>query len=104
MKKMTQAQKPMEVPALEAPHEEQGLPAPEALQTQSLPPPEGPHMQDVVAEEEQAPPAQDESSGSSSSDRWEEPEDEDRVHVEKRVHILSPEYDPAEELPKRSQR
>ena len=73
MKKMTQAQKPMEVPAPEAPHEEQGLPAPEALQTQSLPPPEGPQMQDVAAQEEEGHAVEDEASSSSASGSWHEP-------------------------------
>ena len=61
-------------------------------------------MQDVTVEKEQAPPAQDESSGSSSSDSWQEPEDEDRVHVEKRVRTSSPDYDPAEDVPKTYER
>src|SRR5207237_5965666 len=114
MKKTTQAQKPMEVPALEAPHEEQGLPAPkapqeeqglpapEALQTQSLPPPEGPQMQDVAAEEEEGHEAEDEASGSSASGSWVKPEDPHPP--EKRIHRSSPDYDPAEELPKRYER
>src|SRR6266508_1491018 len=111
MKKTTQAQKPMQVPApeapheeqgvpvLEAPHEEQGLPAPEALQTQSLPPPEGPQMQDVAAEEEEGHEAEDEASGSSASGSWDKPEDPHPP--EKRIRRSSPDYDLAEELPKR---
>src|SRR6266540_2211794 len=92
----------MEVPASEAPHEPQALPAPVPPQTLALPPPEGPHMQDVAAEEEQAPPAQDESSGSSASKLWEEPKDPHPP--EKRVRRSSPDYDPAEELPKTYER
>src|SRR5438132_4866229 len=68
-------QEPMEISAPEAPHEPQALPAPVPPQTLALPPSEGPHMQDIVAEEEQAPPAQDKSYGSSASEPWEEPED-----------------------------
>src|SRR6266540_3831606 len=98
MKKTTQAQKPMEVLAPEAPHEEQGLPAPEALQTQSLPPPKGPKMQDVAAKEEEGHAAEDEASGSSASGSWHEPEDPHPP--EKRIRRSSPDYDPAEELPK----
>src|SRR6266542_525627 len=94
-------QEQMEVLALEPPHEPQALPALVPPQTLALPPPEGPQMQDVAAEEEQAPPAQDESSGSSASEPWEEPEDPHPP--EKRVRTLSPEYDHAEELPKRTQ-
>ena len=55
-------------------------------------------MQDIAAEEEQAPPAQDESSISSSSEPWEELEDPHPP--EKRVRRSSPDYDPAEDLPK----
>ena len=58
-------------------------------------------MQDIAAEEEQASPAQDESSGSSAFEPWEELEDPHPP--EKRVRTLSPEYDHAEELPKRTQ-
>src|SRR6266540_1425629 len=84
--------------APEAPHEPQALPAPVPPQAVALPPPEGPQMQDVAAEEEQASPAQDESSDSSASGEWMEPEDPHPL--EKRVHRLSPNYDPAEDLPK----
>ena len=82
--------------------EPQALPAPMPPETDVVPPSEGPQMQDVAAEEEQALPAQDESSVSSVSEPWEEPEDPHPL--EKRVRSSSPEYDPAEELPKRSQR
>ena len=57
-------------------------------------------MQDVVAEEEQVPAIEDESSGSSASEPWVKPEDPHPP--EKRVCSSSPEYDPTEELPKRS--
>src|SRR6266498_4582613 len=99
MKKTMQAQKQMEVPAPEAPHEEQGLPAPEALQMQSLLPPEGPQMQDVAAEEEEGHAAEDEASGSSALGLWVDPEDPHPP--EKRIRRSSPDYDPAKELPKR---
>src|SRR6266508_3044350 len=59
-------------------------------------------MEDVVAEEEQASPAQDESSGSSAPGQWEEPED---PHPPEKLPLRSsPDYDPAEEVPKTYQR
>ena len=58
-------------------------------------------MQDVAAEEEQAPAVEDESSSSSASEPWVEPEDPHPP--EKWVRSSSPDYDPAEEVSKRSQ-
>src|SRR6266540_6069872 len=80
----------------------QALPAPVPPQAVALPPPEGPQMQDVAAEEEQASLAQDESSDSSASGEWVEPEDPHPPG--KRARRLSPDYDPAEELPKTYER
>ena len=88
--------------APEAPQQPQARPAPVPPQTVALPPPEGPQMQDIVAEEEQAPLAQDESSGSSASELWEEPEDPHPP--EKRVRRSSPDYDPVEDVPKTYER
>ena len=51
------------------------LPAPVPPQTDVVPPPEGPLMQDVAAEGEQPSPAQAKSSDSSTSGEWNEPED-----------------------------
>src|SRR5438128_1934994 len=84
---------PQVIPIAQALEEPQALPAP---------PTEGPQMEDVVAEEEQASPAQDESSGSSAPGEWEEPEDPHPP--EKRPCRSSPDYDPAEEVPKTYQR
>ncbi len=78
------------------------LPAPVPPQTDAIPPPEGPRMQDVAAEEEQPSPAQAESSDSSASGEWNEPEDPHPP--EKRVRTSSPDYDPAEDRPKTYQR
>src|SRR5207244_8576397 len=55
-------------------------------------------MEYVDAEEEQATLAQDESSDSSAPGEWEEPEDPHPP--EKRPRRSSPDYDPAEEVPK----
>src|SRR5207244_10213147 len=55
-------------------------------------------MEYVDAEEEQATLAQDESSGSSAPGEWEEPDDPHPP--EKRPRRSSPDYDPAEEVPK----
>src|SRR5438105_13734362 len=77
--------------------EPQALPASVPSQTDVVPPPEGPQMQDVAAEEEQPLPAQDESSDSSMSGEWKEPEDPHPP--EKRVRRSSPDYHPAEDLP-----
>src|SRR6266540_7484230 len=55
-------------------------------------------MQDVAAEEEQPSLAQDEPSDSSASGEWKEPEDPHPP--EKRVRTSSPDYDPAEDVPK----
>src|SRR6266540_1799735 len=78
------------------------LPASVPSQTDVVPPPEGPQMQDVVAEEEQPSPGQDESSNNSASGEWKEPEDPHPP--EKRVCRSSPDYDPAEERPKTYER
>ena len=78
--------------------EPQALPAPVPPQTNVVPPPEGPQMQDIAAEKEQPSPTQDESSDSSASGEWDEPEDPHPP--EKRVRRSSPNYDPAEEQPK----
>src|SRR5438045_2782907 len=85
---------PAAQPCEEPMDELQALLAPVPPQTVALPAQEGPQMQEVVAEGQHAPPAQDESSGSSTSDSWEEPEDEDRVHVEKGVRTSSLNYNP----------
>src|SRR6266508_487074 len=58
-------------------------------------------MQDVAAEEEEGHAAKDEASDSSASGSWAEPEDP--YPPEKRIRRSSPDYDPAEELPKRYQ-
>ena len=78
------------------------LPAPVPPQTDAIPPPEGPRMQDIAAEEEQPSPAQEESSDSSASGEWDEPEDPHPP--EKRVRRSSPDYDPAKERPKTYER
>ena len=78
------------------------LPEPVPPQTDAIPPPEGPRMQDVAAEEEQPSPAQAESSDSSASREWNEPEDP--YPPEKRVHTSSPDYDSTEDRPKTYQR
>src|SRR6266540_5850769 len=78
--------------------EPQALPAPVLPETDVVPPPKGPQMQGVVAEEEQPSLAQDESSDSSASGEWKEPEDPHPP--EKRIRRSSPDYDPAEDLPK----
>src|SRR6266540_6445250 len=75
--------------------EPQALLAPVPPQTDVVPPPEGPQMQDVAAEEEQPSPGQDESSDSSVSGEWKEPEDPHPP--EKRVRRSSPDYDPTKE-------
>src|SRR5438128_8767754 len=59
-------------------------------------------MQDVAAEEEEGHAAEDEASGSSASGLWREPEDPHPL--EKRIRRSSPDYDPAEELPKTYER
>src|SRR5438128_2230445 len=85
--------------ACEEPMDEpQALPAPVPPQTDVIPPLKGPQMQDVAAGEEQPSPAQYESSDSSASGEWKEPEDPHPP--EKRVRRSSPDYDPAEDLPK----
>ena len=78
------------------------LPAPVPPQTDAIPPPEGPRMQDVATEEEQPSPAQDESSDSSASEEWVEPEDPHPP--EKRVRRSSPNYNPTKDLPKTYER
>src|SRR6266542_2740004 len=96
---------PQVIPTAQAPEAPQVIPtaqAPQAPQALPAPPTEGPQMEDVVAEEEQALPAQDESSGSSAPRQWEEPEDPHPP--EKRPRRSSPDYDPAEEVPKTYQR
>src|SRR6266540_2915306 len=96
---------PQVIPTAQAPEAPQVIPiaqAPQEPQVLPAPPTEGPQMEDVVAEEEQASPAQDESSGSSAPEQWEEPEDPHPP--EKRPRRSSPDYDPAEELPKTYQR
>ena len=80
----------------------QALPAPVPPQTDVVPPPEGPQMQDVEAEEEQPSPGQDESSDSSASREWKEPEDPHPP--EKRVRRSSPDYNPTEDIPKTYER
>src|SRR5436190_17629956 len=59
-------------------------------------------MQDIATEEEQPSPAQDEASASSASGEWKEPEDPHPP--EKRIRRSSPDYDPAEDLPKTYER
>src|SRR5438132_11062491 len=76
----------------------QALPAPVPPQTDVVPPPEGPQMQDVAAEEEQPSLGQDESSDSSASGEWKE--SEDPHPPEKRVRRSSPNYDHVKERPK----
>src|SRR5438128_10613366 len=102
MKKTSKMTQPLPtapvLPAPEAPHEPQALPAPVPPQTVALPPLEGPQMQDIVVEEEQASSVQDESCNSSASRPWVEPEDPHPL--KKRDRRLSPDYDPVEDLPK----
>src|SRR6266540_7200202 len=74
------------------------FPAPVPPQTDAIPPPEGPRMQDVAAEEEQPSLAQAESSDSSASGEWNE--SKDPHPPEKRVRTSSPDYDPAKDVPK----
>ena len=80
----------------------QAPPAPEAPHTQTPPAPGAPQTQAIAAEEEQALAAKDESSGSSASELWVEPEDPHPP--EKRIRRSSPDYDPAEQLPKTYER